>query len=426
LQEPREFATGIGGAFVGPTSLAAGDFNADGKIDLATTSTNSNSVSMLLGNGNGNFQTAQQFAAGNGPGSATASDVNGDGKLDLVVANPPSTSSPGVVSVLLGNGSGSLAGPISTITSATEGFPSSLVMADFNGDGRLDAAAANTGSNNVSVLLNDNHWTIRNYVGPSGGNWSTAGNWSPSGIPTASDLVTISGNSVNLSTSATVASLTLGGGASLVVGSGGTRVLRASALSIDLNSKLDLNDNALILDYTGASPASAVRDYLVSGRNGGAWNGSGITSSAAAAPRRALGYADNNTLATPRAIFVGQSVDSTSILIKFTYAGDADLDGDADGVDIGTWATHFTGELGGAGAKVWADGDWDYDGDVDGVDAGLWAQAFTGELGGGGLGSIDTQIPTRMGQRRLVNQFASELLVAGQRTAKAADLAIYF
>jgi hypothetical protein len=73
--------------------------------------------------------------------------------------------------------------------------------------------------------------------------------------------------------------------------------------------------------------------------------------------------------------------------------GDSDLDGDADGVDIGTWAVNFTGELGGTGSKTWAQGDWDYDGDVDGVDAGLWAQAFTGELGGGGLSSITIDSP---------------------------------
>ena len=90
------------------------------------------------------------------------------------------------------------------------------------------------------------------------------------------------------------------------------------------------------------------------------------------------------------------SVDSTSVLIKFTYAGDADLDGDADGVDIGKWAINFTGELGGGptATRVWSQGDWDYDGDVDGVDAGLWATTFTGELGGNGLGSVVVNDPT--------------------------------
>ncbi|HEY7154254.1 MAG TPA: FG-GAP-like repeat-containing protein [Gemmataceae bacterium] len=145
LLAPRDFATERGS-----NSVAAGDFNADGKLDLVTAnhSNTSNSVSMLLGNGDGTFQTARSFAAGTGPTSATASDVNGDGKLDLVVL------SSGGVSVLLGNGNGSLAGPITSTT----GGGGSVAMADFNGDGRPDAAAANAGSNNVSVLLNDGAW----------------------------------------------------------------------------------------------------------------------------------------------------------------------------------------------------------------------------------------------------------------------------
>jgi hypothetical protein len=149
VQEPRTFGTNAG---TGANSVAAGDFNADGKRDLVATNYYSNSVSMLLGNGDGTFQTARSFAAGNGPGSATASDVDGDGKLDLVVTNPPD----GAVSVLLGNGDGSLARPITTVIGGSS--ISSVVMADFNVDGRPDAAAANAGSDSVSVLLNDGNW----------------------------------------------------------------------------------------------------------------------------------------------------------------------------------------------------------------------------------------------------------------------------
>jgi len=154
LRQPSDFATDRGS-----NSVAAGDFNADGKLDLVTAnySNSSNSVSMLLGNGDGTFQMARFFAAGNHPQSATASDVNGDGKLDLVVTNASSTSSPdGAVSVLLGNGDGSLAPPITNSTGGSTTV--SVVMADFNGDGRPDAAAANAGSNTVSILLNDGVW----------------------------------------------------------------------------------------------------------------------------------------------------------------------------------------------------------------------------------------------------------------------------
>jgi hypothetical protein len=135
------------------------------------------------------------------------------------------------------------------------------------------------------------------------------------------------------------------------------------ALSITNGAQLDLTNNSMQIDTSGpvAALLGTVRGHLASGR---------IISSSADATHR-LGYG-------PQA---------SSVLLKFTYAGDADLDGDADGVDIGSWATNFTGELGGGASATmnWSQGDWDYDGDVDGVDAGLWATAFTGELGGGGL-----------------------------------------
>ncbi|HEY7089534.1 MAG TPA: hypothetical protein VH518_15665 [Tepidisphaeraceae bacterium] len=156
-----------------------------------------------------------------------------------------------------------------------------------------------------------------------------------------------------------------------------------NGLTIATGAALDLTNNSMIIDYTGAvgTQVTDIRSHLK--------NNELITSSGTATTR--LGYGDNALLA--KTTFAGQTVDTTSVLVKYTYAGDADLDGDADGVDIGTWATNFTGELGGTGSMVWTQGDWDYDGDVDGVDAGLWAQAFTGELGGAGLGSVVVDDP---------------------------------
>jgi hypothetical protein len=153
LREPRDFPVGGIGSY-GPDSIAAGDFNADGKLDLVAT-TSDGIVSTLPGNGDGTFATGRNFAL-EGAGSANAIDVNADGKLDVVVTN---RSSAGAVSVLLGDGNGGLSS--APITAVTGGSPGSLVMADFNGDGRPDAAAANIGSNNVAVLLNDGAWPVQ-------------------------------------------------------------------------------------------------------------------------------------------------------------------------------------------------------------------------------------------------------------------------
>jgi probable HAF family extracellular repeat protein len=143
-------------------SLTVADFNADGKLDLATTW---ESVIVLLGNGNGSFQTARTFTAARG--SVEAADVNNDGALDLVLAGG---------SILLGIGDGNFGPPITM--AAAGGY---LVVADFNADGRLDAAMAKSLSNTVSVLLNDGVWPA---VGPA-----LPGDYNGNGVVDAADYV---------------------------------------------------------------------------------------------------------------------------------------------------------------------------------------------------------------------------------------------
>ena len=131
-----------------PNSVTVGDFNGDGKLDLAADNYNGNNVSVLLGDGTGSFATATNFTVGSGPRSVTVGDFNGDGKLDLAAANYNGKT----VSVLLGDGTGSFA----TASNFTVGSgPASVTVRDFNGDGKLDLAAANANSNSVSVLLGD-------------------------------------------------------------------------------------------------------------------------------------------------------------------------------------------------------------------------------------------------------------------------------
>src|SRR6185369_2682810 len=71
----------------GPVSVAVGDFNGDGKLDLAVANQTTNNVSVLLGNGAGSFGAATNFAVGTLPTPVAVGDFNGDGKLDLAVAN---------------------------------------------------------------------------------------------------------------------------------------------------------------------------------------------------------------------------------------------------------------------------------------------------------------------------------------------------
>ena len=103
-----------------------------------------------------------------------------------------------------------------------------------------------------------------------------------------------------------------------------------------------------------------------------------------------IGYALNSDLGTLTTFKGVTGLTGTDVLVKYTYYGDADLDGDVDGNDVGNWAGNFTGS-GGSTTKTWFQGDWDYDGDVDGNDVGLWAGNFTGS--GGGILSLPNAQP---------------------------------
>jgi hypothetical protein len=142
------YATGSTGNH--PISVSAVDLNGDGKLDLAVTNLNARTVAILLGNGDGTFQSRVSYPTTNGifigPSAMTTGDLNGDGKVDLVISDQEDNS----VSILLGNGDGSFQNPLEF---ATGTFAGGVAAADFNGDGRLDLAIANFNDNTVSVML---------------------------------------------------------------------------------------------------------------------------------------------------------------------------------------------------------------------------------------------------------------------------------
>ena len=136
------FVTGVGS-----NSVVIGDFNRDGKLDLAVANIADNTVSVLLGHGDGTFRPAVNYRAGSGleTYSMTVGDFNRDGKLDLAVTEDSGTTSSGSVSVLLGNGDGTFQMPVSYSVGAS---PTSVAVGDFNRDGNLDLAVANFITNN--------------------------------------------------------------------------------------------------------------------------------------------------------------------------------------------------------------------------------------------------------------------------------------
>lgn len=159
-----------------------------------------------------------------------------------------------------------------------------------------------------------------------------------------------------------LAFLQIGGGGTATVPAGGNAVLITSALSISGTGRLDLNNNAMVVDHAGGSPILSIRNLLTSGYAGGTWNGNGIFSSTAAADinhQTGLGYAEATDLfSTFPALFAGQQVDDSSILIRHTLYGDANLDLQVNLTDFNRLTAGF------GNGSYWSQGNFDYDGMV--------------------------------------------------------------
>ena len=143
------------GVGAGPVSEAVGDFNGDGKPDLAIANNWDSTLTVLLGHGDGGFAVQATYDVGFWPVSLAVGDFNGDGKLDLVVANSGGVDGggSGTLSVLVNSPSGSriFAAPATYFVGQR---PESVTTGDLNGDGRLDLAVVNQDDNTVGVLLN--------------------------------------------------------------------------------------------------------------------------------------------------------------------------------------------------------------------------------------------------------------------------------
>jgi hypothetical protein len=218
----------------------------------------------------------------------------------------------------------------------------------------------------ITVMRAASNLAITGALNAGGKNLNKLGDGTLTVNNTRADGLSVNGGTVSIAPDGTAAGTSMVG--SLAIAGGATPTAR-----------LDLANNAAIVNYTGESPAATVRQQILAGRGGSGlgatWTGQGITSSAAAAAvatdpeARSVGYAENSSLPLgPYSTFRGQSVDDTSLLIAYTRTGDANLDGIVNDDDVTiVGATYAPG----VPQAAWALGDFDYNGFVDDDDVTL-------------------------------------------------------
>ncbi len=145
----RHFAVGRS-----PGSVLVGDLNGDGRLDLAVANEKSNDVSILLDDGKGGFSRSRgsPFPSGTNPNDLASGDFNSDGRVDLAIANHETQH----VTVLLGDGRGAFApAPSSPVTVVVRPHVHGVAVGDFNGDGSLDLVTDSWADDRVVVLFGD-------------------------------------------------------------------------------------------------------------------------------------------------------------------------------------------------------------------------------------------------------------------------------
>jgi hypothetical protein len=186
------------------------------------------------------------------------------------------------------------------------------------------------------------------------------------------------GATLNFAATQHLGSLTVNGNANL--SAGGSKVIVTNALAVA--GKVNLADNDLLLDYNSGNPLgsyssatgySGVLGMIASGYNFGQFDGNGLITSMAAAHTglTTLGAADASSIygvgAGETVLYQGETIDGSTVIVKYTYAGDANLDGVIDGGDYG----QIDNNAQVSGAWAYFNGDFNYDGVIDGGDYGV-------------------------------------------------------
>jgi autotransporter-associated beta strand protein len=314
----------------------------------------------------------------------------------------------------------------------------------------LNASGNNTINGNVALIpaeLGNGTSSVTNTIGVSSGTLTLAGLLSDFSADTtgtgSATVVNTPGTAVltkvgpgqvnvtrlanalfaagSFNTSSSLASVVINAGTVAVSGARNTAANSTSninktslvrSLTITGTGALDIGENDVLVDYTGGTPLATIKSKIAQGFNGGNWLGTGITSNGAKLdPNHAIGYAEATDIGSPTS-YSGLPIDNTTVIVRYTWGGDDNLDGQVDTVDFNVLAAGFV-----VGTGDWAQGDFNYDGLIDTVDFNILASNFgkpqiTGDAARG-LGALVPE-PTSLG---LLGIAAGGLLARRRRNA---------
>ena len=258
-----DFVSGTYGVGTRPNAVAAGDFDGDGQVDLATADSGSDSVSILRAERGGTFVPGQRISVGRGPFGLVSGRFDGDAIADLAVASLGSDT----VTILLGSASGTMTVASSLALSPGSG-PAAVAVVDVNADGRPDLAVANFGLN-----------TLATFHGRGDGRFDPAPTVAVGASPISLTAADFDGNgvadlAVANSDSNDVSILLAGGGAFSVAAS---IPLPAAYVSVPTavvagnftgDSQTDIAVAAQVLEGTGENHVKADKVYVFGSRGG--------------------------------------------------------------------------------------------------------------------------------------------------------------